>query len=260
VGAVLCAALAGSQTGYAEDRPSPQHGPASDEVAKSARAGRLPKGSEPVDLRPEDFTTRIDNPYRPIRPGDRSVFRVTDSGGLSERSVVTVSDDTRLIANGITARVVYTVVREKGELIEDNRGWYAQDERGNVWYLGELAREFENGEVSSTKGSWEAGIDGAQPGVVMPARPKLGLAYRQEYAEGVAQDRASVFSLRERVEVPFRRFGSGVLLTKETSPLDPRGFLDYKFYAKGVGPVLGLEVSGGSDREELVSFKRRRGA
>jgi len=87
----------------------------------------------------------------------------------------------------------------------------------------------------------------------------VGLAYRQEYAKGIAEDRAKVFSLRERVEVPFQRFRRRVLLTKETSPLDERGFLDYKFYAKGVGLVLGVEVSGGSDREELVSFRRGRG-
>lgn len=219
-------------------------------------AGELPTGSEAVELDPKDFSTRIDNRYLPIRPGDRRVVRVTDSEGLRERNVLTVSDETKLIANGITARVVYTVVSEKGKVIEDNYAWYAQDKQGSVWYLGENAREFENGEVKTTKGSWEAGVDGAQPGIVMPARPKVGLAYREEGAKGVAEDRAKVFSLRERAEVPFRRFGSGVLLTKETSPLDPPGFLDYKFYAKGVGLVLGVEISGGSDREELVSFHR----
>ena len=110
--------------------------------------------------------------------------------------------------------------------------------------------------MTATKGSWEAGVEGAQAGVIMPARPKVGLAYREEYAKGVAEDRAKVFSLHERAEVPYRRFGSCVLLIKETSPLDPPGALDYKFYAKGVGPVLGVEISGGSDREELVDFHR----
>ena len=227
-------------------------------TAHAAPNGGLPTGNDPVQLEPSDFTTRIDNPYRPIRPGDRSVFRVTDAEGLRERSVVKVTHGTKLIANGVTARVVYTKVFEDGKLIEDNHAWYAQDDNGNVWYLGERAREIENGEVTSTKGSWEAGVDGAQPGVVMPAHPKVGLAYREEYAKGVAQDRAKVFSRRERAEVPFRRFPSGVLLTKETSPLDPPGFLDYKFYARGVGPVLGIEISGGSDREELVRFRRGR--
>lgn len=227
------------------------------ETHRQAMSARdLPTGNETVELEPEDFSTRIDNRYRPMRPGDRSVFRVTDFEGLQERAVVTVTAETKLIANGITARIVYTVVREDGKVIEDNHAWYGQDEKGNVWYFGERAREIENGEVKSTHGSWEAGVDGAQAGVVMPARPTVGLAYREEYAKGVAQDNAEVFSLRERAEVPFRRFRSRVLLVKETSPLDPPGALDYKFYARGVGPVLGVEVSGGSDREELVSFKR----
>ncbi len=193
------------------------------ETHRQAMSARdLPTGNETVELEPEDFSTRINNRYRPMRPGDRSVFRVTDFEGLQERAVVTVTAETKLIANGITARIVYTVVREDGKVIEDNHAWYAQDEKGNVWYFGERAREIENGEVKSTDGSWEAGVDGAQAGVVMPARPTVGLAYREE----------------------------------ETSPLDPPGALDYKFYARGVGPVLGVEVSGGSDREELVSFER----
>jgi hypothetical protein len=224
--------------------------------SERAREDGLPTGSEGVELDPEDFTTRIDNRYSPMRPGDRRVYRVADVRGLSERTVVKVTDQAKLIANGVTARVVLSRVFDRAELVEDNHAWFAQDERGNVWYFGELAREFDNGEVTSTDGSWESGVDGAQPGVIMPARPKVGLAYRQEHAKGIAQDRARVFSLNERVEVPLDRFAKRVLLTKETSPLDPRGFLDYKFYARGVGFVLGVEISGGSDREELVRYRR----
>jgi hypothetical protein len=226
-------------------------------LASSDRAGGggLPTGNEPVELEPEDFTPRIDNGYSPMRPGDRRVYRVTDAKGSRERAVVKVTDQEKLIANGVTARTVFTKVFDDGELVEDNHAWLAQDERGNVWYFGELAREFENGTVTSTDGSWESGVDGAQPGVIMPARPKVGLAYRQEFAKGVAQDRARIFSLSERVETPLRRFRKRVLLIKETSPLDPRGFLDYKFYARGVGLVLGVEISGGSGREELVRYR-----
>jgi hypothetical protein len=132
----------------------------------------LPTGTEPVVLDPEEFTTRIGNPYLPMTPGDRRVYRITDSDGLRQRSVATVTDETKPIANGVTARVVYTVVREVGKRVEDNHAWYAQDSAGNVWYLGERAREFEHGKVATTKGSWEAGVDGALPGVVMPANPR----------------------------------------------------------------------------------------
>jgi hypothetical protein len=225
-------------------------------MSLAALLAGLPTGAEPVQLDPADFTARIDNPYLPLRPGDVRVYRMTDPDGGLQRSVSTVTRQTRRIANGVTARVVYTSVSEGDRRVEDNRAWYAQDSEGNVWYLGERSREFaENGRVTTTKGSWETGVDGAQPGVIMPARPRVGLAYRQEHYAGVAEDRARVFSLRERVEVRAGRFPRRVLLIKETEGIE-RDLLEYKFYARGVGPVLGIEVSGGSGREELVRFRR----
>ena len=133
--------------------------------------------------------------------------------------------------------------------------WYAQDGAGNVWYLGEHTTEYEDGRPTTTEGSFEAGIDGAQAGIIMPARPRVGLRYRQEYYKGHAEDRAEVLSLREQVEVPFGHFRPGrVLMTRDLNPLEPK-ILEYKFFARGVGPVLAVGVSGGSDREELVSFR-----
>jgi hypothetical protein len=222
--------------------------------ASGSSASMLPQGGDRVDLDPADFTTAIDNPYLPMTPGDRRVYRVTDPEGTNERAVVTVTGDIKRIANGITARVVYAEVSEGGERIEDNRAWYAQDGAGNAWYLGERARELANGQVKSTKGSWESGVDGAERGVIMPARPEVGLAYREEHYAGVAEDRAEVFSLGERAEVPFGKFRD-VLVIKETEGIE-RALLDYKFYARGVGPVLGIEVSAGSGREELIAYAR----
>jgi hypothetical protein len=224
-------------------------------VAASSGAS-LPRGSEPVTLDPADFTTRIDNPFWPMRPGSRWVYRETAPDGTRQRVVVTVTRRTRLIANGVTARVVHDVVTEGGEPVEVTDDWYAQDRAGNVWYLGEDTKEYEDGRVVSTAGSFEAGVDGAQAGVVMPARPRVGLRYRQEYLAGQAEDRAEVFSLSEQVEVPFGHFRR-VLATRELDPLEPR-VLEYKLYARGVGPVLALGISGGDDREELVSFRRGR--
>jgi hypothetical protein len=224
-------------------------------VAASSGAS-LPRGSEPVTLDPADFTTRIDNPFWPMRPGSRWVYRETAPDGTRQRVVVTVTRRTRLIANGVTARVVHDVVTEGGEPVEVTDDWYAQDRAGNVWYLGEDTKEYEDGRVVSTAGSFEAGVEGAQAGVVMPARPRVGLRYRQEYLAGQAEDRAEVFSLSEQVEVPFGHFRR-VLATRELDPLEPR-VLEYKLYARGVGPVLALGISGGDDREELVSFRRGR--
>jgi hypothetical protein len=170
--------------------------------------------------------------------------------------VVTVTRRTKLIANGITARVVHDVVTEDGKLVEVTDDWYAQDRAGNIWYLGEDTTEFENGKPVSKEGSFEAGVDGAQAGVIMPARPRVGMRYRQEYYKDHAEDRARIMSLREKAEVPFGFFGRA-LMTRDVNPLEPR-VLEYKFYARGVGPVLAVSVSGGSDREELVRYRRGR--
>jgi hypothetical protein len=218
----------------------------------------LPQGSERVRLDPADFTTRIDNPWWPMRPGSRWVYRETAPDGTRQRVVVTVLDRTKRIANGITARVVHDVVSEAGEPVEITDDWYAQDRCGNVWYLGEATKELENGKVVSTAGSFEAGVDGAQAGVIVPAKPRPGLRYRQEYYAGQAEDRAEVLSLREQVEVPFGFFRAGtVLMTRDLNPLEPK-VLELKFYARGIGPVLAVGVSGGSDREELVRYTRGR--
>jgi hypothetical protein len=235
-------------------------------IAVSAGAGAgsygatcaVPRGSERVDLDPADFTTRIDNPWWPMRPGSRWVYRETDPEGAKQRVVVTVTGKTKLIANGVRARVVHDVVTEGGEPVEVTDDWYAQDRCGNVWYLGESTTEYGNGKPVSTRGSWEAGVDGAQPGIAVPAKPSVGLSYRQEHYAGHAEDRAEVVSLREQVEVPFGHFAPGrVLMTRDLNPLEPK-ILEFKFYARGVGVVLALGVSGGSDREELVGFTQGR--
>ena len=196
---------------------------------------------------------RIDNPYLPLAPGSRWVYRETDPDGAEQRVEVTVTDRTKRIL-GIDATVVHDVVSEDGRLVEDTYDWYAQDADGNVWYLGEDTKEYEDGKVVSTKGSWEAGVDGAQAGIVMPAGPEVGATYRQEYYAGQAEDAAKILSLDERVEVPAGSF-KGVLLTKDFTPLEP-DVLEHKFYARGVGAVLAIGLSGGGGREELVRYSR----
>ena len=185
-------------------------------------------------------------------PGSRWVYRETDAEGIEQRVEVTVTAETKVIL-GISATVVHDIVTQDGQVIEDTFDWYAQDRSGNLWYLGEATEEFEDGVVVSTEGSWEAGVDGAQAGIILPGDPEVGLTYRQEYYAGQAEDTATVLSLDERAEVPYGSFDH-VLLTKDYTPLDPT-VLEYKFYAPGVGPVLVLAVSGGAGREELVSFE-----
>jgi hypothetical protein len=181
------------------------------------------------------------------------VYREFDAEGTEQRVVVTVTNRTKRIANGVEARVVHDVVTERGVPVEITDDWYAQDAEGNVWYLGEATTEYENGKPVSTAGSFEAGVDGAQPGIIMPADPAPGTTYRQEYYAGEAEDEGEIVSLDAQAEVPFGHF-EPALMTRDVNPLEPK-VLEFKFYARDVGPVLAVSVSGGSDREELVSYR-----
>jgi hypothetical protein len=207
-------------------------------------------GDYSVQVDPSRFVTTIDNPWLPFTPGSRWVY---EAGG-GERNEVVVTGQTRKIM-GITATVVRDVETRNGELVEETSDWYAQDRDGNVWYLGEDTRAFRNGEPSPA-GSWEAGVDGALPGIIMQADPQVGDAYRQEFYRGQAEDMGKVVRLGASQTVPFRSF-DGLLVTRDWTPLEPE-VVEEKYYAKGVGLVLETTVEGGSDRNELVSYQSGR--
>ena len=226
-----------------------------DDGKGSGSRADLPQGSEPVDLDPADFTTRIDNPYRPMPVGSRRVYRSTDSEGTVQRVEVKVTPRTKRIANGIHARVVRDMVIEDGELVEAGYDWYAQDSAGAVWYLGEEVKEYEDGKAKATS-SWQAGVDGAQPGIVMAAKPQPGLTYRQMHYAGKEEDRAELLSVDERAEAPAGYF-TDVVTIKDSSPLEPK-VREYKLFARGVGLVRAFEVAGGSGHEELLGYSKGR--
>jgi len=223
------------------------------ETASGTTTFSPPQGSEPVQLDPAEFTTEIDNPYFPMAPGSRRVFRETDAEGAVRRVEVTVTNDTKTII-GIETRVVHDIVTEDGQVTEDTFDWYAQDSEGNLWYLGEDTKEYENGKLKSTEGSWEAGVDGAQPGIIIPAHPQPGMTFREEYYAGQAEDHAEILSLNAHAKVPYGTFDNA-LQTRNFTPLEPN-LVEEKFYAPGVGPVLEITVAGGSDRTELLSIKK----
>ena len=227
--------------------------PGSGAVGRSGDpCGRLPHGSTPVHLDPADFTTRIDHPYWPMRPG--TVWHLVEKDdGETQRVTITVTRDTTLIA-GIEARIVHDVVRAGGRVVEDTLDWYAQDTTGSIWYLGEDTRAYDEDGSVSTEGSWQHGVDGAFAGVLLPARPRPGCSYREEYRSGEAEDRAVVLALSEAVTVPagsFRR----LLHTANTTPLEPT-LLENKFYARGVGPVLEVDLSPSFSSAVLVRLER----
>ena len=202
---------------------------------------------------PADFTTKIDNKYFPLKPGTTFVYR-GKTEDATEGDVVAVTSDTRNIM-GVECVVVKDTVTEDGEMTEKTYDWYAQDNKGNVWYFGEDSKEYENGKVKSTGGSWETGKDGAKPGIIMPANPNVGESYRQEYYKGEAEDMARVLSLDESAMVPHGSF-EHLLMTREWTPLEPN-IAEHKYYAAGVGNVLEASVKGPQERLELVDVNTR---
>ena len=205
-----------------------------------------------LQIDPGNFVSKIDNPYFPLTPGTTFTYR-GETEGVPTRNVTIVTNDTKVIL-GVTTTVVHDQVYENGVLAEDTFDWYAQDKAGNVWYFGEDTKELdENGNVISTEGTWEAGVNGAEPGIVMEANPKKGDKYQQEFAVDVAEDMAQVIGFVDSFCVSYGCFNN-VLVTKEWTPLE-RGVVENKYYAKGVGFIYGVMVKGGDEQIELVRVR-----
>jgi len=203
-----------------------------------AYAGQKPKEWGPL-IEPANFVSGVNNPYFPLIPGSTMEYRgTTRSGTETFRIEVTHRQKTIL---GVSTTVVI-------EVVEIAENWFAQDREGSVWYFGEFTREFERGTPVSTAGSWEAGVNGATPGIIMRAHPGGGDTYFQEFAPGVAQDMAMVIGTGRTVTVPFGTY-SNVLLTKEWTPLEPSS-VEHKSYAPGIGLILEEK---GPERMALVA-------
>jgi hypothetical protein len=212
---------------------------------------------------PANFVGVINNQYLPLTPGRTFTYEAETEDGLA-RDVMRVTHETKVIL-GVTCTVVRDTallideVTPNGRVEEDTQDWFAQDRDGNVWYFGEFTTSYEYDEQgnqigTSNEGSWEAGQGdpAAQPGIVMLAHPRSGDSYRQEFAEGEAEDMAAVLRLNASVSVPYDDFDD-CLETKEWTPLEP-GHVEQKFYAPGVGLVLVLEHHGKIVRQELVDI------
>jgi hypothetical protein len=254
----LVATIATACAGTSDEPPadgggSPTTGPTASPTEQPSEPIAIPPVDGPYDwtIDAADFVTTIDNPYLPLQPGTVTVYEGTSEG---EREVVTVrvTDRTKEIM-GVNAVVVRDTVRVNGEVTEDTFDWYAQDVDGNVWYMGEDTKEYDGGKVVSTEGSWEGGVDGALPGVIMPADPTVGLAYTQEHYAGQAEDKGKIFALGRRVSVPYGSFDQ-VLVTEDWTPLEPK-VLERKSYAPGVGVVFEETVKGGQEVLRLVEVR-----
>ncbi len=201
-------------------------------------------------LDPADFVPRVTNTFFPLAPGTTFTYEGETEEG-TETVLVEVLEETRTIL-GISATVVRDRVYLDDELIEDTFDWFAQQSNGDVWYLGEDSKEIEDGEVVSTEGSWEAGVDGAKTGIIMWGDPaaRVGEVYRQEFYAGKAEDWGKVVALGQSVDVSYGSF-SGCIKTEDRNALEPDE-LENKYYCPQIGTVL--EVSGnGDERVELVN-------
>lgn len=198
-----------------------------------------------VEIDPDNFVMGIDNPYFPRIPGSRYVYEGQTSEGL-ERVEVEVLTETRQVM-GVTATIMRDIVYLDGVLVEDTRDWFAQDTAGNVWYFGEEVDNYENGVLVDHAGSWEAGVDGALPGIYMYADPagQMGQTYRQEYYAGEAEDMATILSVTEQVTVPYGSY-ENVLQTRDFTPLEP-GVEEHKFYALGIGEIKAVNLGSGAE-------------
>jgi hypothetical protein len=197
---------------------------------------------------PADFVARVDNPYFPLTPGTRWVME-GEGASAGETTVTEVTSETKTIL-GVVCTVVRDEVDVDRELQEITFDWYAQDLAGNVWYFGEETAEYKNGKVTTREGTWQAGVDGAQPGIIMPADPVVGLTYRQEFLEGEAEDLAKVVELAAAAETPAGSYTDS-LVTEDWTPLEP-DVVERKFYAPGVGLVMEQGVRGGHAISRLV--------
>jgi hypothetical protein len=221
-------------------------------VAVLAAAGKS-DGRYAPRIDPAGFSADITNPYLPLRPGNRWIYEGRTEDGF-ERKVVEVTDETRAVM-GVTCVVVKDTVTLDGQLHEDTVDWFAQDRDGTVWNFGEATRKRAPDGTFSPAGSWEAGVNGARPGVVMPADPRPGGPYRQEYLPGEAEDMARVLTADEALRVPFGSYVQ-VVVTRDWSPLDP-GVAEHKHYAPGIGLVREEAIEGESYRVDLVVMSKR---
>ena len=218
-------------------------------------AGRpLPARANPAaGVDPSHFTRPVGNPWYPLRPGTVTHLRGSD-GPHRYRERVLVTHRTRTI-QGVRARVVLDVLRRlDGSLAERTHDWYADDNDGNVWYLGENTATYDrHGHVSSREGSWQAGVGGARAGLIMPADPHPTDAYRQEYDRGNAEDQAWIVQADADARTPYRHFRHAVR-SFEWSRLE-RDVMSQKLYAKGIGIVSERDLAGGQESFVLVSVR-----
>ena len=209
-----------------------------------------PGGSYHPKIDPKSFTAKVTNPWFPLVVGRTMVYTGVKDGKRA-LNVIVVSRHVKRV-DGVSTRVVEDRLYLNDVLEERTRDYYAQDRCGNVWYFGEDTATLDaRGKVTSTDGSFHAGVDGAEPGVMMQAKPEVGRWFRQEWYAGQAEDRFKVISTRATMTVPYGAFRR-VLRTEERTRLEPD--VDNKYYVRGVGEIFEGAVKGDQEALRLVEI------
>jgi hypothetical protein len=246
---IVCVALATGCTSASPPAPAATPGAVSTPSTTPATPPSASAGGTGPTFEPGNFGTVIDNPYYPLKPGSIWIYRGVREGATQE-DVVTATARTKVV-DGVTAIVVTDVATHGATLLERTEDWFAQDRQGNVWYLGEATAAYSNGKVD-TEGSWTAGVDGAVPGIIMPAHPRPTDSFRQEYYAGHAEDAFWVVQEGQSVRVPAGGY-TGVIRTLEFTRLEP-DVIDTKYYAPGIGIIREASATGPKETADLTSF------
>ena len=185
-------------------------------------------------------STNVTNPYFPVPSGKKYIYEGQTEDVLERIEEIRLA--TTKIILGIKCIIVNFKAYENGKLIEEAFDWYAQDNIGNVWYFGEAVDNYNpDGSFKDHEGSWEAGVDGAKPGIIMPANPRTGMKYREEYYPGEAEDEAQILSTKKTVTIPLGTYNN-CIKTRNWTRLE-RGINENKYYAPGVGLIKEVNLS-----------------
>ena len=252
--ALVVSMAAGCDSSESSTNSSPSSPPtrAPNPPASSSASDLAPThGTYSPSIDPANFVSTVDNRWFPLIPGTGFHYKgVAEDGTTPQTDDMVVSDQTKNIL-GVDATVVRDTVSSHGHAIEKTFDWYAQDDQGNVWYMGEDTRELKHGRFVKMSDSWEGGVDGAEPGIIMPGDPRRGDSYRQEYYPRHALDQARVLGSGGAVKVPYDSYRRS-LLTEETSPKIDPGVREQKYYVADVGDVKEQTVSGDKEQIELI--------
>ncbi len=248
-----CVPAGKAPTGLGASNPTTSQTPS---IQPSARPSGLPTAAVLAPTFPGAAafaSPSVTNPWYPLKPGTKWTYRGVKDGKASvDTFAVTTRTKTIL---GVRTTEVHDTLTQGGKPVEGTQDWYAQDAEGNVWYFGEATRKADtSGKLTNTEGSWQAGVAGATPGIIMPARPQVGQTFKQENFRGHAEDNFKIVSLDVTVSVPYGSF-AGAMHTEEWTPIEP-GVIDGKFYVRGIGQVSEASIQGPKEAFDLVSLSK----